>query len=182
MICSFIFFSSFLLSTQSQSDSFENRSYTKTIKNVSSLCNLKVSIYIPMEFSMEGPMYSVLFKKKDKKNGTKRENMKTVLFWKHIFHCNLWYTMLVYKIGITRMVSCTYIVPPFKYLLFTYISALIILIIDLAVTKKSLFQVFNFFPESNLRTHNPFAPEDSYIHYCLQFKSLSKKIKNEIKQ
>lgn len=91
---------------------------------------------------MEGPMYSILFKKKDKKNGTKREIMKTVLFWKHIFHCNLWYTMLVNEIGITQMVSWTYIVPPFKYLLFTYISALIILIIDLAVTKKSLFSGF----------------------------------------
>lgn len=65
-----------------------------------------------MEFSMKALyIYSILLKEKEnqKKRGKKKGKKPTSK------HRNLWYTVLVYKIGVTQMVSCTYNAPPFKY-------------------------------------------------------------------
>lgn len=123
---------------------------TKRNKNGSSLCNLKVSIYIYIYIYTNGvqhgrPYVQHFVKKKRKRSGQKWENKK---YFKACFHCNLWYTMLVYMIGITRMVSCTYSVLDFKYLLYISIDYIDRWSVDLAES------FFRFFPESNLKTHN----------------------------
>lgn len=104
-----------------------------------------IYIYLYQWSSAWKALCTAFCKKKRKRSGQKWENKK---YFKACFHCNLWYTMLVYMIGITRMVSCTYSVLDFKYLLYISIDYIDRWSVDLAES------FFRFFPESNLKTHN----------------------------
>lgn len=79
------------------------------------------------------------FVKREGKSEKEGKRKKKGTISKHIFHRNLWYTVLVYKIGVTQMVSCTYNAPPFKYSLIYQHRLYWSLIGWSAVTRKSLF-------------------------------------------